>query len=255
MAQGIRISFMILVLLGMAISTSYAHELILKPQEWHAYSPGQELPFSIVSSHTFMKSDELEVAETVAASYNGQSIPLSPNEAFKSFDGVVTLGDPGAALIHGHRQPQVWSRTTEGWKMGDATTLQNVVTTRKFEKFCKTLLPVGGKSDGWDKRTGDALEIVPINNPLELAPGDILEVQILHNGQPVSPEMVLATYDGFTDLPDSYAFFTEPYGSGNAKIQISAPGLWMVRTQYVEDVQGKNYEKHVMRAVMVFPVR
>lgn len=255
MARSIRISFVVIALFFMTISTIHAHEFILKPQQWHVYSPGQELPFSIVSSHVFMKSDELEAAETVAASYNGQSIPLSPNEAFKSFDGVVTLGGPGATLLHGHRQPQVWSRTTEGWKMGDASTLQGVVSTRKFEKFSKTLLLVGGKSDGWDKRTGDALEIVPITNPLELAPGDILEVQILHNGQPVSPEMVTATYDGFTDLPDSYAFFTEPYGNGSAKIQISAPGLWMVRTQYVEDVQGKNYEKHVMRAVMVFPVR
>lgn len=231
-----------------------AHEFVLKPQPWPSYSSGQSVPFSLVSSHVFMISEELENPANVEASYGGQTIPVSANEAFKTFDGVVTLQGPGAALLHGHRKGEVWSKTPKGVLKGDRSTLKGVVWSRKYEKFCKTLLAVDGKSEGWDQRVGDDLEIVPLNNPLTLRPGDQLEVQILYKGSPASPEAVTATYDGFTTVPNSYAYFTEPYGEGKARIQIAAPGLWMVRVQYVVEEKGENYEQHAMRATLVFPV-
>lgn len=244
----------VVCLAASALSVS-AHEFIVVPQDWHAYSPGQVLPFSIVSSHVFMKSEELENPANVKLEYLGKDVPLAADEAFASFTGTVTLGGPGAALLHGHRLGEVWSKTPKGVLKGDRSTLKGVVWARKYEKFCKTLIPVGGKTDGWDKKTGDDLEIVPLSNPLELAPGDELEVQILHKGKPVSPEAVTATYDGFTDAANSYAFFTEPYGEGKALIKITAPGMWMVRVQYVVDEKGGNYEQHAMRSVLAFPVR
>ncbi|EGB15095.1 Nickel transport complex, NikM subunit, transmembrane [Pseudodesulfovibrio mercurii] len=237
-----------------AISAS-AHEFILVPQSWKTYSPGQEVPFSLVSAHVFMKSEELENPANVKASYLGKDIPLAVDQAFKSFTGTVTLGQPGAALLHGHRLGEVWSKTPKGVLKGDRSTLKGVVWSRNYEKFCKTLIPVGGRTQGWDVKTGDALEIVPLNNPLELKVGDTLTVQILLDGKPVSPDAVTATYAGFTDTPNAYAYFTEPYGEGKADITISAPGFWMVRVQYVVDEKGANYEQHAMRSVLAFPVK
>ena len=231
-----------------------AHEFILVPQTWISYSSGQQLPFSLVSSHVFMKSEELENPANVKVDYMGTSIPVTADEAFKAYTGTVTIGAPGAALLHGHRLGEVWSKTPQGVVKGDRTTLQGVVWSRNYEKFCKTFIPVDGKTQGWDVKTGDTLEIVPLNNPLELEIGDELEVQVLHKGKPVSPEAVTATFDGFTDSPNAYAFFTEPYGEGYAKIKISAPGFWMVRVQYVVDEKGANYEQHALRAVLAFPV-
>lgn len=244
-----------LVFLVVSALPAAAHELILVPEPWQTYESGQILPFSVVSSHVFMKSEELENPANVKVSYMGQDVPLVADEAFAAFTGRVTLGGEGAALLRAHRLGEVWSKTPKGILKGDKGTLKGVVWSRKYEKFGKTLLPVGGKTDGWDVKTGDELEIVPLSNPLTLAPGDSLEVQILHKGQPVSPDAVTATYDGFTDTANSYAYFTEPYGQGKATIKVSAPGLWMVRVQYVVEEAGANYEQHVMRAVLVFPVR
>ncbi|MGE4299391.1 MAG: DUF4198 domain-containing protein [Desulfovibrionaceae bacterium] len=244
-----------LCLVAATVLPAAAHEFILVPQTWNAYAPGQELPFAAASSHVFMKSEELENPANVKVDYLGKDIPVAADEAFKTFNGVVKLGDAGAALLHGHRLGEVWSKTPKGVLKGDRSTLKGVVWSRKYEKFCKTLIPVGGKTKGWDKKTGDALEIVPLNNPLELRVGDILTVQILHNGSPVSPDAVTATYDGFTDTANAYAYFTEPYGEGKADIQISAPGLWMVRVQYIVDQKGGNYEQHAMRSVLAFPVK
>lgn len=238
----------------MSVLPAIAHEFILVPESWNSYSPGQQLPFSLVSSHVFMKSEELENPANVKVDYMGKDIPVTANEAFKSYTGTVTIGGAGAALLHGHRLGEVWSKTPQGVVKGDRTTLKGVVWSRKYEKFCKTFIPVDGKTQGWDVKTGDTLEIMPLNNPLDLKIGDELEVQVLHNGKPVSPEAVTATYDGFTDSPSSYAYFTEPYGEGKAKIKISASGLWMVRVQYIVDEKAVNYEQHAMRAVLAFPV-
>lgn len=231
-----------------------AHEWILKPQHWQAYHSGQVLPFSVVSSHVFMKSEEMENPDNVAASYEGKEVPLVPNETYQCFDGKVTLGKAGTAILRSHRKGEIWSKTTQGMKKGDRKTLKGVIESRKYEKFCKTLLPVDGSSEGFDRVVGDALEIVPIDDPLKARVGDDVRFKILYNGQPVSPEIITATYDGFSDTPNTYAYFTEPYGDGEAKVRISAPGLWMVRVQHAVDVQGKDYERHFMRAVLVFPV-
>lgn len=238
----------------MSVLPVRAHEFILVPQSWVAYSSGQQLPFSLVSSHIFMKSEELENPANVKVDYMDKDIPVAADEAFKAYTGTVTIDGGGAALLHGHRLGEVWSKTPKGVVKGDRSTLKGVIWARKYEKFCKTFIPVDGKTEGWDVKTGDTLEIVPLNNLLELEVGDELEVQILYKGEPVSPEAVTATFDGFTDIPNAYAFFTEPYGEGQAKIKISASGFWMVRVQYIVDEKGANYEQHAMRAVLAFPV-
>ncbi len=248
------IALSILAILFTLSLSAQAHEFIVKPQCWHAYTSGQALPFSTVSSHVFMKSEELEAAENVEVLYKGKSIPLTANQAYFTYDGQVTLEGGGAALLHGHRKGEIWCKTTQGMKKGGRDTLEGVLEARMYEKFCKTLIPVDGKTDGWDTKTGDALEIVPLDNPLTLKPGDDLRVQILFNGKPVSPDAVTASYDGFTDMPNTYAFFTEPYGEGMATVKVSAPGMWMIRVQYASAVEGKDYEKHIIRSVLAFPV-
>lgn len=253
--KGLRsiLSLVTLSCFALAGAAASAHEWVVKPQPWEHYTSGQVLPFRIVSSHVFMKSEELENPANVAASFDGKPVPLTANEIFKSFDGQVTLGKPGCAIIRGHRKGEVWSRTTQGMKKGDRSSLEGVIESRKYEKFCKALVAVDGDSRGFDRVVGDQLEIVPLDDPFRAAPGDTLRFRILHDGRPVSPE-VTATYDGFSDTPNSYAYWTEPYGEGEAAVKISAPGLWMVRVQYIVDEKGENYEKHIMRSVLVFPV-
>lgn len=254
MTQKITLAILSAFVLAMTVLPASAHEFILVPQSWRTYTSGQELPFSLVSSHVFMKSEELENPDNVKVDYMGKDIPVTADEAFNAYTGAVKLGNAGAALLHGHRLGEVWSKTPQGVVKGDRTTLKGVVWSRKYEKFCKTFIPVDGQTQGWDVKIGDTLEIVPLNNPFKLKVGDEFEIQVLYKGQPVSPEAVTATYDGFTDSPNAYAYFTEPYGEGKAKIKISAPGLWMVRVQYIVDEKSANYEQHAMRSVLVFPV-
>ena len=247
-------TYLCLILLLATASLAHAHEFILVPQQWQSYHEGQKLPFSLASSHSFMRSEELEAAESVAASYSGSDVKLFPNKPYLTWDGSVTLKPNRAAIITAHRKAEVWSKTTTGWKKGDKSTLQGVLLTKKFEKFAKSILPVSGKTAHFDDTAGHLLEIIPVDNPLTAQVGNDIRVKFLFDGKPFAPDNVSATYKGFTDTENTYAYTTEPYGDGIAKIHISNSGLWMIRVQHVAAGDNENYESHVVRATLTFPV-
>ena len=246
--------FMCMVLLLATTSLVYGHEFILVPQQWQSYHEGQKLPFSLASSHSFMRSEELEAAESVIASYDGSGVTLHPNKPYLTWDGSVTLKAGEAAVLSAHRKGEVWSKTTQGWKKGDKSTLKGVILTKKFEKFAKSILPVDGKTAKFDRTVGHMLEIVPVDNPLTAHAGDDIRIKVLFNGKTVAPENIFATYKGFTDTENTYAYTTEPYGDGIAKIHISNSGLWMIRVQHVAEGNGQKYQSHVLRATLTFPI-
>ncbi|MCK5098120.1 MAG: DUF4198 domain-containing protein, partial [Desulfobacteraceae bacterium] len=82
---------------------------------------------------------------------------------------------------------------------------------------------------------------------------DYMEFKILYDDKPLSTE-VFATYDGFTATPNTYAYFTECNDKGIAKVKITHPGTWMIRVQKKIEQATKDYDIHVMRAVLVFKV-
>lgn len=63
-----------------------------------------------------------------------------------------------------------------------------------------------------------------------------------------------ATFDGFSTNPNTYAYFTETDEKGIAKVKITHPGMWMVRAEKETAEQTEDYDKHILRAVLVFGV-
>ncbi len=242
------------VLLLCSVSTASAHEFIVKPQCWKTYASGQTIPFSVSSCHVFMKSEEMEPMDHVSVALDGKKLDLTENKSFLTLDGTVKLEKPGTAILVGHREGIIWSKTTKGFVEGVPADGAGVIFSNLYEKFCKTLLPVDGDSSGFDKVIGQQLEIVPVDDPAKVKLGDNLRVKILYNGQPLSTE-VLATYDGFTDTPNSYAYYTECDDQGIATIKVTSAGLWMVRVQAKEKSKNAKLNEHVMRSVLVFPIQ
>ncbi|WP_321404296.1 DUF4198 domain-containing protein [Maridesulfovibrio sp.] len=239
-------------------STAFAHEFILKPVQLTT-EKNHVVPFSVVSAHVFMISEEMEPLNEVDAKLilAGKSTPLklAENEMLMTLDGQIKPEAEGTAIIAGHRKGIIWTNTTKGWKQQSKKGLKGVISSGKYEKFCKTLVTVGKADGSYNKVVGHKLEIVPMSDPTQAKVGDEIEFQTLLNGKPVSLESMTATYDGFSLTPNSYAYFTEPYGNGLAKVKISAPGTWMVRVQYKNAQPTADYDSHVMRAVLVFEVK
>jgi uncharacterized GH25 family protein len=96
---------------------------------------------------------------------------------------------------------------------------------------------------------GDRLELVPLTDPAAGKAGQDMDVKVLLDGKPM-PSVVLATYDGFTRTPDTYACYTETDDKGVAKA-----GLWMVRTEAKEAVRDGGAEQEALRATLTFFVK
>ena len=122
----------------------------------------------------------------------------------------------------------------------------------KFEKFSKALIVVDTSDKSYEKVLGHHLEILPVSNPTAARIGDELSFKILFDGKPLQA-YVYATYDGFSRYYNTYAYATESR-EGVARVKITHPGPWMIRVEKRLAVAEKDYDLHVIKAVLVFPV-
>ena len=246
-----------LALFGLSTSVAIAHELILKPEALDT-TPGNPLEFAIFSTHRFMEAEELENIELVegAIFQEGEinAINLQEDPENNQIEGNFTLDNNRPAYLLAHRLGAVWSMTPEGMKEGTKATLEEeVLWSGKYEKFAKTLINASPDDESYNTPVNQLLEIIPLENPATVQLGDDLPVQILYKGEPLATS-VLATYDGFTETPVSYAYYTETNADGIAQIRISVPGLWMVRVQHTETIEDADYDRHITRSILSFEV-
>ena len=256
------VAMLALALGAMLCGPASAHEFLMKPHQLGAYAPGQTLPMSMISAHVFMVSEEVagggdagNLAVRLLDAKGSVDMPLTKNEAGLTWDATAPLRTPGTAIVAAHRKPMFWTVTTHGGKAVSKKGLSGVIKSGKYEKFSKTLLPVGGKTTGFDRVVGQQLEIMPVTDPAGLHPGDEMKVKVLFEGKPLATP-IYATYDGFSKHQNTYAYFTEDCDDdGVASVAITAPGLWMVRVQHKVHEPNDLYDDHVMRSVLVFEVR
>ncbi|MBC7800537.1 MAG: DUF4198 domain-containing protein [Gemmatimonadaceae bacterium] len=237
--------------------SAHAHEFIVKPGVVRAEA-GTPVPFSVVSSHVFMAGEELEDAEDVSVAVlhdnKRQSLPLVRKDAMLTYDGQVAAPTSGTFMLVGTRLAQTWSLTPDGLKRGTPATLPGATSPMKIEKFSKTLINLSPSDQGYAAIAGDRLEIVPTSNPATLKPGQDLNVRILFDGKPLSTR-VYASYDGFTDNKNTYAYLTETADDGTARVRATVPGLWMVRVEQRMNERAAGHERYMARAVLVFEVK
>jgi len=238
-------------------SPGAAHEIVIKPAK-QAVAVGESVPFQIFSSHVFLKSEELEDPADVKASvFDGgqtKAIEVKANEKTLTYDGAAAFAKPGAGLLLVHRLPQVWSLTPEGTQKGSKKDLPGATKSTLYEKFAKTIVPVGGSTAGFDTVVGQRLELVPLTDPTKVTVGQDIDIKVLLDGKP-TPATVVATYDGFTNTPNSFAYYTETNDAGVAKIRITHPGFWLVRTEIKQPAANGAADQEGLRSVLAFPVQ
>ena len=234
-----------------------AHETVLKPGAATA-AAGKAVPFAVHSAHVFIASEELETPADVKAFVfaDGKATPvaLAANDKTLTFDGEATFAKPGTGIILVHRLPQVWSLTPEGLKKGTKKDLPGATKSNRYEKFAKSLVAVDGQTAGFDTAAGQRLELVPLADPAKATVGQDLAVKVLFDGQP-APATVLATSDGFSKTPNTYAYYTETDDAGVAKVRITHPGLWLVRTEMKGVPADGAVDQEVLRSTLTFFVQ
>ena len=240
----------------LAGGTAAAHEYVAKPMTMQA-QPGQAIPVEVVSSHVFLRSQELEDPKDSHAGVwvDGKrtDAALKADPAAMLFRGSVTAPAEGCFVVTGHRAGQVWSTTPQGTRRvgREAPGATNV---RQLEKFSKAIVNANAGDAACLRAIGDRLEVVTSANPAEMKPGQDIEVKVLFDGKPVTVP-VFATYDGFSDEENTYAYYTEGRPDGTARVRITHPGLWMVRAEHTATERTADHDRYVARASLLFEVK
>ncbi|MDZ7359846.1 MAG: DUF4198 domain-containing protein [candidate division KSB1 bacterium] len=120
-----------------------------------------------------------------------------------------------------------------------------------YSKHVKTIFQVGDtRSDAFKERLNYPIEIVPLQNPYLLKPGDVLDVLILRDGNPLSHQLVYASYAGHHQHDGTSGHFeavkTRTNENGLAQIKLGKAGKWYIRLIHMvpSDKEGVDYESN-----------
>ena len=240
-------------LLALAPSIVCADEFILKPFST-SVEAGQRFSVAVLSTRIFMRSQKLEAAKDVRIELCTESkreppVPLSPNHIALTIDARVTAPSSTTFIVCATRLAQIWS-SPNGDHEGTKKT-PGASNSRKIEQFAKALVNLSVSEDGYRAVVGDRLEIVPVTNPAAAKIGDEITFKVLFEGKPLATP-VFATYDRFSESETTYAYYTEAAEDGTAKVEITHPGLWMVRVETTVPEKTEDHDTYVARAVLVF---
>ena len=243
------------ILLGlfslMLCSSASAHKIWLNPAD-HFPEPGSTVEIGIGWGHKYLADrthEELKkgMPEKIQAlDPDGETVELT-----KIADDRYSLKvlKPGFYLINVKNKSGFFTKTPEGRKWGNKTEIADAVQCTNYHLGGKTVIMVGDSEKGFDRPVGQALEIVPLNNPGHLKKGDTLKVRLLLDGKPVPNVLLKAAYAGFekaekeepghaaptdTKKKEDRPFPAEATSDdrGEAELKLEHNGYWMVSLSY-----------------------
>jgi uncharacterized GH25 family protein len=119
-------------------------------------------------------------------------------------------------------------------------------------RFVKLLIQVGDKTDDtFKKKTGLRVEIVPLQNPFTLHPGDHLDCLVLVDGKP-SPHQLVKVWNKIGRNSFLQDIYTE--NDGTLRFPINARGRWMVSTVKMIPSEKPNADWQSMWSSLVFGI-
>lgn len=225
---------LVICLLGIVSSNAYAHYLWVNVNN---YNPevGEEVILSLGWGHHFpedgsIAADKLQKAYLISP--EGKEIPLELKpEGEKEVVAPVKLklDKPGTYLVVIEKKSGFVTKTTEGYKYQSKKRLKGVIKSYWSEANALAIINVGESTDEvFESVIKQRYQVIPLKNPNDLKEGDYLPVKIILDSKPYSSSMY-ATYEGFSDEKDTFAYAAETDKDGIAKIELLKKGTWLIK--------------------------
>ena len=271
-----KLIFSLVALVGLVVLSS--HDLYIKLKSFHL-KPGTETAIYLYNG-TFEKSEAI-----VARNRMSDVSLINPGEKATHPDASlwfeennqtvlkIKTGKEGTGLLGVSTLPKVGDFTAKSFadnmkhegllhilearkKSGDDAK----PAKKKYAKHVKTIFQVGNKhSEDFKTVLGYPIELVPVNNPYTLKPGDALSMQLLIGGKPAAGEMVYAGYAGHQGkskdgLPHD-AFQVKTNAKGIVSIKLSKAGHWYFRTVHVTKSNDPDADYISNTATVTFEIK
>ena len=228
-----RMCMFVLFMLTMFIASSvWGHMLWINASD---YTPkvGESVTIEIAWGHKFPKDEiikEERLARVWAVDPEEQTVNL---KEVSSGIYELRITQNGSYLVYAQTKPGVFTRTTDGFKRQNKEGLDNALFCMNHEMGAKAIINADGEGD-FPKADNDFVEIIPQVNPIELKVGDTLPVKIFQKGKPLFRDFIHATYAGFSDEGETFAFSTMVNREGMAKAKLLDPGQWLIKVPHKE---------------------
>jgi len=224
---------LITVLSLVFVSQADAHYLWLNVNNYNP-EPGEEIAICIGWGHRFPQDGQprMEMVKKMKLFLlepDGKKIPLKI-EFKKGIKPIkIHLKKPGVYLAVLGIKTFV-SKTTEGYFYKPKDELKDVIMSKWSETTAVAVINVGHPGNVALKELKECkYQILPFKNPAALEKGQILPVKVIFEGKP-SRTWVYATYAGFSEFKDTFAWTTRTDKKGIAKIKILKEGIWLIKT-------------------------
>ena len=206
-----------------------AHDLWLNMEDHYLNTTGKT-EAKVVFGHNYphfgllVKEDQLSEFYYVAPS----GIETTIDKTWEEVKGT-SYGRPAGARVGAINCDQegtyivVASKKRKGSKLTVAS-----------EKYAKSILVVGDGTKDVRVPVGQRIEIVPLKNPSEIKPGEMLPVKVLFEGKPLET-YVYGTYAGYYSEDEPFPVLARSNADGIAQVKIDRAGTWMVVSNHKVD--------------------
>jgi uncharacterized GH25 family protein len=198
------------------------------------YAPqvGDTVLIEVGWGHKFPKDEivqEERLAHVNVLDPNGNVVAIKQRAVGKY---ELAVKQKGTYLVYAEINPGVYTKTTEGSKRQNKKGLDNALHCVSYDMRAKAVINAGGQEQGLNREKNDFIEIVPLANPASLKEGDTLPVKFLYKGHPLFRDFIHATYAGFSDEGETFAFSTMVNRDGIANIKILKKGEWLIKVPH-----------------------
>lgn len=249
----------LLPVLGLWHSPLFAHEFWIEPVTAPLAS-GSTARFSLKVGEQF-QGDVVGVSrqqtEGLRHYFAGSVVDLKPKlPATPAADFSVALTVPGTHLVAFESEAHTISLSADSFHaylheegLGFVKTQREAAGTAKlpgterYRRFVKTLVAVpaaAGAGVGVDEvtyaqKTGQQLELIPLNNPLLLMPGGALRVRVDFEGKPLTGALVKAWH---RHNNQTLIIRATSAADGVATVNLPYAGAWMVSVVHMVAAKG-----------------
>nr|WP_321974337.1 DUF4198 domain-containing protein [Pseudodesulfovibrio indicus] len=218
-----------------------AHSLYIQSGR-HRLNEGKKSPLFFCYGHHFPVDDGVRAAKLASVAVHapdGAVTRFGPRQETGLQSRMVEYAKPGIYVLTAETNPGHYTKWVDK-KGRNRSTIKpmsaikdqasSVVTALYSKQYAKTYVRCGETDGTFQARVGLPLELVPVQDPTALKPGDVLTLKIFMDGRRYfGPGHIDATYDGYSTESEDLYLPGEAVTGDTVTLSLDRPGRWFIR--------------------------